>query len=326
LDPLTHTLTGVMLGRIGLERWTPHATWILVLAANAPDCDAVMWLGGSLSYLNWHRHITHALLMIPVMALLPVLLLRFAFRVRLPWRRAYAISLMGAATHPMLDSLNTYGIRLGLPFTSHWYALDLTYVIDLWITAALVAAALAPMLSRLVGDEIGAARRASGRGWAYCALVFLVLYGGARGVLHQRAVALIESRLYQGVEPRTSAAFPDPFRPWLWHGLVETDDFYAMPEVDLLGAFDPESARVIFKAKASPAIEQARQAGPVSNFLRFARYPWWSETPVTSPPDGVRVSVTDLRFTDPATRWRFVATATFDGERRLVDSDFRFEP
>jgi len=35
MDPLTHTATGLFLSRIGLKRWTPLATPILLLAANA---------------------------------------------------------------------------------------------------------------------------------------------------------------------------------------------------------------------------------------------------------------------------------------------------
>lgn len=325
MDPLTHTLTGVMLGRIGLRRWTPHATWILVLGANAPDCDAIMWLGGALSYLNWHRHITHALVMIPVMAALPLLLLRFVFRMRFAWGKAYAISMIAAATHPLLDSLNTYGIRLGLPVIDRWYHLDITYVIDVWITVALVGAASAPLLSRLVSDEIGS-RSASGRGWAYFGLLFLVVFCAGRSVLHQRAVAVLESRIYRGVEPRSTAAFPDPLLPWVWHGLVETEDFFVMPKVNLLAAFDPESAGVLFKPRTTQAIERARQSAPIRDFLRFAQYPFWSETPVSSPPDAVRISVTDLRFSEPPMRWRFVATATIDAAGRIVDSGFRFEP
>src|SRR5271157_6305162 len=60
MDPLTHTATGLFLSRIGLKRWTPLATPILLLAANAPDIDIVTASGGSLSYLHYHRHLTHS--------------------------------------------------------------------------------------------------------------------------------------------------------------------------------------------------------------------------------------------------------------------------
>ncbi len=48
MDPLTHSATGIFLGRAGLNRFCEQAPWILLLAANAPDIDIVTLLGGSL--------------------------------------------------------------------------------------------------------------------------------------------------------------------------------------------------------------------------------------------------------------------------------------
>ena len=80
MDPLTHTATGLFLSRIGLKRWTPLATPILLLAANVPDIDIITASGGPLSYLHYHRHLTHSLVAMPLMALLPVVLVRLAAR------------------------------------------------------------------------------------------------------------------------------------------------------------------------------------------------------------------------------------------------------
>lgn len=74
MDNITHSLTGLALSRAGLNRFTPHASWILFLSANAPDCDVLSAFGGALRYLNYHRHLTHSLLFIPVLPLLPLLL------------------------------------------------------------------------------------------------------------------------------------------------------------------------------------------------------------------------------------------------------------
>jgi len=66
MDNLTHTAIGLFLSRAGLNRWTPAATPILLLAANAPDIDIVTLSGGSLNYLHYHRHLTHSLIAMPV--------------------------------------------------------------------------------------------------------------------------------------------------------------------------------------------------------------------------------------------------------------------
>ena len=112
LENLTHTLTGLFLSRAGLNRFTPRATWILLLAANAPDVDVVSAFGGSINMLHYHRHITHALIAIPVLPLLCVLSVRFVSRRPLNWAGAYVAALVAVASHVILDLTNTYGVRL----------------------------------------------------------------------------------------------------------------------------------------------------------------------------------------------------------------------
>ena len=86
MDNITHTLTGLMLSRAGLNRVSPEATWVLLLAANAPDIDVSSALGGSLTYLHFHRHLTHSLLLLPVLAAACVLAVRVLTRRPIAWR------------------------------------------------------------------------------------------------------------------------------------------------------------------------------------------------------------------------------------------------
>ena len=215
MDPLTHTATGLFLSRAGLDRLTPYAAPILMLAANAPDIDVVSAAGGSLNYLNYHRHLTHAVAMLPLMALLPVLLVRLFARRPLHWGAAYLISAIGVASHLALDSTNVYGVRLLLPFSAQWFHLDITSVIDVWIWAMILLALAGPLISRLVSSEIGAKTRGvAARRFALAALAFLALYNGGHAVLHARALAMLDARVYQGSAPTRVAAFPDPVDPW----------------------------------------------------------------------------------------------------------------
>src|ERR1700757_3429786 len=123
MDPLTHTATGLFLSRIGLKRWTPLATPILLLAANAPDIDIVTAAGGSLSYLHYHRHLTHSLLAMPAMAIGTVALVALVARKKIHWMGAFLGALIAVATPLLLDLTNTYGVRLLLPFSPRWLRL-----------------------------------------------------------------------------------------------------------------------------------------------------------------------------------------------------------
>ena len=326
MDPLTHTLTGLALSRTGVKRWCAQATWVLVLAATAPDIEVLSLAAGETTYLHYHRHLTHALVMLPVMALLPVLIVRFLMRKALSWPRAYVLSLLGVATHLCLDWTNSYGARLLLPFSDRWFSLDITNLIDLWIWAALLVAALGPALSRLVSSEIGA-RPGSGRGLALLVLGLLLSYEFGRYLLHQRAVTVLESRLYNGVVPSRVTALPGPVNPFHWQGLVETPEFYSVQAVDLLTEFDPASGRTLYKPEPGPAEtaawEAASRTPAFQIFLKFSQYPLRRFTPLEEPNKGIRVEVMDLRFGTPPQR-RFVATALVGEDGQVRRSWFAY--
>jgi inner membrane protein len=149
VDPLTHSLTGAALSRAGLHRTTPLATATLVIAANAPDIDIVTAAAGSYASLALRRGITHgplAMLLLPFIVTAVILLYD---RVRRRRRQADAqpvlaiptlgLATLGVLSHPALDWMNTYGIRLLMPFSERWFYGDALFIIDPWIWLALSA-------------------------------------------------------------------------------------------------------------------------------------------------------------------------------------------
>lgn len=325
LDSLTHSLTGLALSRAGLNRLSPHATLIVVLAANLPDIDVISRAGGSLSYLEYHRHITHAVAAVPILALLPVLAAQLIARARFRWWPAYLASIAGVASHLALDYTNMYGVRLALPFSGQWFRLNALHLVDVWVWAVLLVSVLAPALARLVSSEIGASSRSPypGRGFAVFALAFLCLYSFGRAVLHQRAVAVLDSRLYADSLPLRTAAFPGPFAPWRWKGLVESENFYILYDLNLLENFDPAAGRVLYKPEPGPEIRAARQTEVFRRFLEFAEFPYFRVLPLAEPEGEARVEAMDLRFGAPPEA-RFVATALLDREWRVRRAWFAF--
>ena len=323
MDPLTHTATGLFLSRAGLRRFTPYATPILILAANAPDMDIVTAAGGPLSYLKYHRHLTHAIPLVPLVALLPLLVVRLVTRKPIRWWGAYLISLAAVATHLALDATNVYGIRLLLPFSARWFHLDITSVIDGWIWAAILFALAAPAIGRLVGAEIGAAAKGTGRGFAIAALCFIALYNWGHAVLHARAEALLDARVYDGSPPSRVAAFPDPINPWRFRGLVETRNAISIYDLNLRADFDPAGGHTFYKPEASAALDAAARTPAFHDFLAFSLYPLWRVTPLSDPANGAQVEAMDLRFGSPL-QPAFVTTAIVDGRLHVLQSWFRF--
>ena len=323
MDPLTHSATGLFLGRAGLNRFSPHAAWILVLASNAPDIDIVTLAGGEIGYLNYHRHLTHSLAAWPVMALLPVLLVRLFARRPFRWLGAYAISLAAVATHLLLDCTNAYGVRLLLPFSARWFRLDLTSVVDLWIWAVLLLALAGPVLVRLVNSEIGAGAKNAGRGFAVFALLFLTLYNAGRAVLHARAVAIMDSRIYAGAAPLRVAALPSPINPLAWRGLVETRESYTVLNLSLLEEFDPLRGVVFYKGEPGPAIQAANNSPVFRDFFKFSQFPLERAMPLADPEGATRVQAVDMRFGTPA-QPAFAATADVTSRLQVIRAWFAF--
>jgi hypothetical protein len=155
------------------------------------------------------------------------------------------------------------------------------------------------------------------------ALSFLLLYDCGRAVLHARAAAALDARIYQGDVPLRVAALPDAANPLRWRGLVETGDFYAVADVNLASQFDPSSAEVFAKPEPDPALDSARRSATIQEFLRFSQFPLWRITPAAEPENGRLVEVFDMRFGSPQTPG-FMASALLDSANRVVKTSFQF--
>lgn len=323
MDNITHTLTGLALSRAGLNRWCRYSLPILLLSANAPDIDILMLARGRLSYFEYHRNLTHALAAAPLMAFACLLAVRLFVRGKpFPWRRGLAVAGVGLLSHIALDWTNIYGIRMLLPWSKQWLRLDITSVVDPWIWMLLGGAALWPLLSRLVSTEIGAPTRA-GRGVAIAALALLGGYEGGRCLLHARAVAVLDARLYQMRPPLRVAAFATFANPFMWAGLVETDNFYMLHRVNLLGEFDPAAGRIFYKTGRVAAMDAAARTRPFQVLLGFAQYPLWQVSPADEPPGATVVELRDLRFGAPPGAG-FRARAVVGADLHVLASEFSF--
>ena len=146
MDNLTHSLIGLTAAKAGLEKLSPGASVLCVLAANAPDADIITgFLGDRWIYLRHHRGITHSIIGALAIAIaLPLIfylvdLLVARIRKRPPSTKLVGLliaSLIATATHPLMDWTNNYGVRPLLPWSSQWFYGDFVFVIDpvLWLT------------------------------------------------------------------------------------------------------------------------------------------------------------------------------------------------
>ena len=328
MDNITHSLVGLMLSRAGgfsfnKTRGEKGAAVAIVLAANAPDMDTFNFLNDSLAYLQVHRGYTHTLLFAPLVALVPLLLVKAFARTRftLVTLATYAGCLIAVLSHLLLDWTNVYGVRLLLPFNAKWYRLDITDIIDPAILGILLLALAAPALSGLLTSEMGG-RRSSGprRGWAWFALLAVLLYDSGRYLAHDRAIALIDAHNYRGAPAERISAFPVRFTITRWRGVVEGDGFIYEVPVDLTRDFDAAGGHTEYPAISSPAIDAARATRTFQVFEKFDQLPFWTLLPVD---DTVRVELLDLRF-GTVQRPGFEAVAFVEPDHRVERAYFSF--
>jgi len=323
MDNITHSLTGLALARLGLNRIAPRATLLLILSANVPDLDIVCLTRGQLAYFEAHRGYTHSLICLPLMAGLCVLITAGIHREKQRWTRTFLLCCLGVGSHLLLDWTNSYGVRLLVPFSSRWFHSDLNPLYDVWVLVALIFGAVWPMFSRLVSAEIGD-RPPSGRGSAIAALSFFLIFDVARAALHKHALGQLEARLYEDTPALQVAALPDAFTPFRWRGIVETETTYRALALRTGEPLNLEGAQIFYKPAVTRALSNAKATNAFQYFLYFARFPVWSQEPVnTGRVIGTRLDLTDLRFGVPG-GGSFHCVALEDENARVLESIFTF--
>ncbi|MCA1577172.1 MAG: metal-dependent hydrolase [Acidobacteria bacterium] len=190
MDNLTHSLVGLTAAKAGLERLSPGASLLCVLAANSPDSDiAVILFGDRSDYLHHHRGITHSIVGVVSLAiLLPLLFygvdwLWARLRRQLPKTKLRGLllaSFIVSATHPLLDWTNNYGIRLLLPWSPRWFYGDLVFIVDPFLWVVLGGAAFLLASKTKISKFIWAAFAA--------AITLLIVAGPRSGDLSNRTL------------------------------------------------------------------------------------------------------------------------------------------
>jgi len=334
LDPLTHLLTGACLGRAGFNRKTALATLTLAISAEIPDLDVVSLVKGPVAAFACHRGFTHTFLGVLFDAALTMAIVYVLWRLfqgclrwwesRKPappnreheaafqpvpslaprWGLLFIYGCIGALSHILLDFTNNYGVRPFWPFSGKWYSWDIVFIIEPLLWAGLILGLVVPLLFGLIQDEIsvsGKRRQFRGRVAAIAALLFMVALWGIRDFEHRRAVGLLKSFLYDGAPPLRASAYPYPFNPFQWHGVVETKDAFKLLPVDsLAGEVDPQgTGRTRYKPEETPAAQAAKKSYLGRVFLNWAQYPITETEVHADPADAYTVVFSDLRYAYP---------------------------
>jgi inner membrane protein len=341
VDNLTHTLAGALLGQLGLKRQTRLALPALMIGANIPDVDAATVVLGVRS-LELRRGLTHG----PIaLALLPLLLAAALWlyarwrpqREGVPLRVGWLVALcfIGTLSHPLLDALNSYGIRFLEPFSSRWYAADTLFIIDVWIWLALSVCVLLSLRRERRG-------LATWRKPAWVGAGLIASYIAANGLISHQAETLTHARVQQGLKrtPTQVVANPVPVAFWQRHMLWCDHERHGYGSYSALGRWGHDvappsviptppgaapSSLFAYPAQAHPGdvrdglwlepthAPHHRDDPRVAAFAQadadVRSYLFWSRMPLIHI-QGTTLTLTDQRFNNPVVRERFTVRST----------------
>ena len=318
MDNLCHTLAGAALAESGLSRRTAMGYATLLIAANLPDIDALSYLNGPEAALHWRRGWTHGLVALVVLPLLLTLIMvsldiagRKMSSAVLPSKvrpgQILLLAYAGIASHPLLDSLNTYGVRWLLPWNRHWTYGDAVFIIDPWLIIILGLGAWASRTRRLARQRTVVPERPARLALAASLTYIVVMLASSTAA--ERAGTSEMQGLRSGTVRAVMAGpvFMNPFRREL---VVQQGDSFRTAEFEWLHQPHVTLASIAsfpVARPAHPAVAQALATVRVQQFLGWARFPVFM---VDSSASGYVVHIMDLRYTtSPDARFGALAVA-----------------
>lgn len=278
----------------------------MTLAAEAPDLDILGDFKGPVFGFEHHRGFTHSFLGGFIVAGMVVVFIYLIWRLRgrkvkdpdLPprWGLLFGFAYLATVSHILLDFTNNYGVRPFWPFSERWYSWDIVFIADPVLWALLVMGLVLPWFFGLIDSDLGVRHKGpKGRWGALLALVGVLAWWGFRDYEHRRAENALAAQLYEGADPIRVSAYPYWYSPLRWGGVVETQNFLAVMNVDSATPdVDPQGEKQIFyKPEETPVTLAAKKSYLGRVYLDWAKYPI-TETETLD--DGYLVRFKDLRF------------------------------
>lgn len=298
MDPVTHSLAGATICNLGFRR--KLSMLVLILASIAPDFDYITRFWGIDVFLRYHRGISHGILFL----FLVPLIIGLIFGLRKGFLYYSFIAFLGYTAHLLMDLTNQYGTRILSPFDWAQYSLDLTFIIDPYITIGLLLSVILCVFNKKRSFVI-----------TLTTAILLIAYVGGRYYLQGKTKDFLKEKL----EANTYTLYPLPNDFLRWWFVVKSGNEIRVGFADLFTqrVCVQETYRTVSR---DPHIENSKENRVVKNFLYFAKYPY---AEVRSDKDRTIVIWHELAYSFMAGD-HFVAKVIFDREGKLLSSYFKF--
>ena len=309
MDNLAHTLAGLTLAEAGLGRKTALGATTLAIAANLPDIDALIYLAGDgVDALAFRRGWTHGVLAMVVLPIVLTGLMLAASRRRTTSREGptadarwlLVLSAIGIWSHPLLDLLNTYGVRLLMPFSGRWFYGDALFIIDPWLWLTLV---VGMVVSRVRARPLA----------ARIAIAAVGIYAAAMAAASRWGRTIVERASASDRAARVMVS-PVPVTPFRRTVVRDLGDRYETGELTLGGTARYARSNETASGRRTPYAAAAAATPDGAAFLSWSRFPRFAA--VSEGPDA-HVRISDMRYADVRGRgWAsIVVRLSPDGQR-----------
>lgn len=351
MDPLAHTLFGATMAEAGLKRKTALATATLIIGANIPDIDALAMFVSEDYALWFRRGWTHGILALMIW---PFLLTGVMIGIdRLIEKRRQrknrmregppmrplmllGIAFLGVWSHPLLDLLNTYGVRLLMPFNDTWFYGDTLFIIDPWfwllagagvvlarskswfgisgwivlgtaVTALITTADVVPFalkviwligLSAIIIVRWSGRHRGATQPVAFTLLAVLLFYIAFMITGSKLTASQARAQLnMEGTEINQVMANPIPARIFLRTGIAASETHYYRFRINWLRPGSFEhTGEPIPIEDPDHIVEAALNSPDIRGFRNWMRFPAYE---VEQLDNGWKVVIRDLRYVHP---------------------------
>lgn len=232
-----------------------------VSASLLPDLPILFSGGpGTVGYLA-HRAGSHSLLLAPLLAMVPALLVFFGLRchTKNSFLQLYLLALLSLSIHLFLDLLTPFGTKLLYPLTNGPFSLDLLHSFDpIFMAISLCVLAVSGMRFWH--------RRYLSRNLLRLFLLLYLGYTAASGLSKWHASGDLEERLRRcDVDAEYVRTIPRTF--WRWKGIGRRENHLFVVGYD---GGRPVCDRFVGAGMAHPLVSSDPDYG---RFLEYARYP-----------------------------------------------------
>lgn len=224
MDSLTQIVLGAAVGEATLGRRVGNKALLWGgIAGTIPDLDVLFTSGDAIREIVIHRGFSHsilfAVLMAPLLGYLTKQFYEMRGRAEATFRQWSWLFFWAIFTHPLLDSLTTYGTQLFLPFSDHRVSIASVFVVDLFYTV--------PFLLTVIG--VSMMNRQQGlRKWLNWIGIAISTAYLAAGLMNKRIAADVFRADIAKEMKQSQLVFTGvtPLNIFLWYGVAETDSAF----------------------------------------------------------------------------------------------------